>query len=92
MTLRAGMSTCTEHTTIGVVKKRLENIVMSETTVSIFYDLKVTSTIGIEQISAVSADGDNFNEVKTFTRKSNRPVIRKFRPKFTWRLPPTSGS
>lgn len=81
MTLGAEMGTCTEYTIADIVKKRVESINLSQTAVYIFYDLGVTSTMEIEQISAVSTNGDRFNKiVMTSTRTSNSPMISKLSP------------
>ncbi|KAK6436902.1 hypothetical protein LTR95_006906 [Oleoguttula sp. CCFEE 5521] len=81
MTLRAAFNTCTAHTTLDMIKTKIDNTFISENTVFIFYDLEVTSSMEIDQLSARAMSGQHFDMIlKTSTRRNNSPIISKFTP------------
>lgn len=81
MTLRAGYDTCTTHTTIDMVKDRIATTCIADNTLFVFYDIEFTRTNEIEQVAAVTAQGDEFNEViRTTTRGITNPITSKLPP------------
>lgn len=81
MTLRAGYDTCTMHTTTNHVVNRVKTIAASPNTVFIFYDLEVTPSNEIDQLSAVTSHGDSIDLIfKTTVRRNNSPIVGKIPP------------
>ncbi|KAK0859223.1 hypothetical protein LTR87_017661 [Friedmanniomyces endolithicus] len=81
MTLRAGFNTCALHTTTDAIETKTNNTFMSENTVFIFYDIEVTSTMEIEQLSACAVSGQHFTAaIRTSVRRNNSPILNKFTP------------
>ena len=76
MTLRCGFDTCTAHTSTEAIRVRVENTKTPTNLVTIFYDIEVTLTGEIEQISAVSTDGTHFDTyIRTSVRRHNSPIL-----------------
>ncbi len=81
MTLRAGYNTCTNHTTQDIIRDRVMSTIPSPNATFIFYDLEVTSTNEIDQLSAVTPNGDHIDlVVRTTVRKNNSPIVGKLSP------------
>lgn len=81
MTLRCGFAKCTAHMTLDDVRSRVKTTKVTENTVFIFYDLEVTSTNEIDQLSAVSIDGSHIDlPIKTITRRNNSPILKRIPP------------
>ncbi|KAL9122245.1 MAG: hypothetical protein Q9187_001197 [Circinaria calcarea] len=80
-TLRAGFDTCTNHTTTDSVVKRISTVNTTENTTFIFYDIEVTSSNEIDQLSAVTVTGEHIDLIiKTSSRRNRSPIISKFTP------------
>ncbi|OAP53854.1 hypothetical protein AYL99_11876 [Fonsecaea erecta] len=81
MTLRAGFDTYTEHTTVDTLAKRMADIEVTANTTFIFYDMEVTSTNEIDQLSAVAVQDRHIDLViRATTRRNNSPIISRFSP------------
>ena len=81
MTLRCGFDTCTAHTTMDAVRNRTESLHPSPKSVVIFYDIEITSTREIEQVSAVATNGNHFDTyIKTTVRRHNSPMLGQIPP------------
>lgn len=81
MTLRAGYPTCASHTTEMAIRERVQSIDPGQRKTFIFYDVEVTSSHEIDQLSAVTSTGDHIDLViKTTTRRNNSPIIGRLSP------------
>jgi hypothetical protein len=82
-TLRCGFSTCTHHTTIEMVGQRAQELVPgSVNTTIIFYDVGLTSSMEMGNISAVASSGEIFDIILKTTSgaRTNNPVTSQLRP------------
>ena len=76
MTLRCGFDTCTAHTSTEAVRTKVESTQTPANLVAIFYDIEVTLTGEIEQISAASTIGTHFDTyIRTSVRRHNSPIL-----------------
>lgn len=74
MTLRAGLKTCTIHTSVESVAETVSSISMNPDTAFIFYDIDITRTGEIAQLSAVSSTGNHVPDPKDDREGEQEPL------------------
>jgi hypothetical protein len=79
MTLRCGFPTCTMHTITEVVRNRTTYMEVPTKPVVIFYDVEVTASREIEQVSAtVGGNERHFDTyIRITVRRHNSPIISR---------------
>jgi len=83
MTLRTGLSYCTEHVTMSEIKHRLSNSVDVTNTVLIFYDIELSKDGEIEQLGACTESGQSFSAfIRTSVRTNSSPFLKKITPEY----------
>jgi hypothetical protein len=76
ITLRAGLNTYTTHTTGEVLQDRIANEPLTSNKTFIFYNIEITPSYEIEQLSIVSTNGEHIDLFsKTFTRRNNSLLV-----------------
>ncbi|KAI6986057.1 hypothetical protein KC359_g8911 [Hortaea werneckii] len=81
MTLRTGLSYCTEHVKMNEVTKKIQDLPKLNDITLIFYDIELSRDGEIEQIGACTMSGESFvMVVRTPVRTSTSPIIKSYPP------------
>lgn len=86
MTMRTGLSYCTDHVRTDEISIKSKNKNQISRMTLIFYDIELSNDGEIEQIGARSESGHSFSAmIKTPVRNNTSPVLRSIPPRF-WNL------
>jgi hypothetical protein len=86
MTMRTGLSYCTEHVSMEEVAIRSKASKRSASITLIFFDVELSRDGEIEQVGACCESGEGFSAViRTSMRTNTSPVLSKITPAF-WNM------
>ena len=86
MTMRTGLSYCTEHVKMDEVMQRIRTAIGIENMTLIFYDVELSRDGEIEQIGARSSTGEDFNAIiRTSVRTNSSPLLKTIPPEI-WNI------